>query len=378
MRARLLMFLCAIVVVGCQEKKRESGIATIDTITTNAFPPTPPLVGVIRGKPFIPERVELDARRLTFAKGEGPGMVGFVFELPKTNDTTYAGKEWTFFGNNRADPLIDLRSADDQGVNTSDMIWGTDYTMKLKIMGQSAIAISGTIDLRIRNAAGTYLVGKFTATMTKAASDLLDANNAPYVQGAVEFVGGWKDENLQVGFVGRDEDGKAHVNSIGFRVLAGFDATSVSRTFEPQVTRLLVDGAAMPTFRHTKLAPGEYVFYARCNHVLIGWKKVQVKAGDQQTVDFTIDPTKMGDLNVTLPDAEANAKNDPPLLLIPDGLTLPPGTRDDSLFYAGESAPGEKMRKIKRVPAGKYTVKLGKSMGSVEVLAGKEATVTLK
>ena len=51
-----------------------------------------------------------------------------------------------------------------------------------------------------------------------------------------------------------------------------------SLSFEPQITSLANTKTAL-TYRHTKVAPGEYVVYVRRDDGLAAWKKVTVKAG---------------------------------------------------------------------------------------------------
>jgi hypothetical protein len=101
-----------------------------------------------------------------------------------------------------------------------------------------------------------------------------------------------------------------------------------------------------------------------------------VKAGDQQTVDLSIDPAKTGALTVTLPDAEAKDPVRRPLLLIPADIE-PPGTAWHDAFQAAEVQPGEKTVSVAGVPAGTYRAIRGKSSAEVEVAAGKTAAVTL-
>ena len=102
-----------------------------------------------------------------------------------------------------------------------------------------------------------------------------------------------------------------------------------------------------------------------------------MNAGDQHSVDFTIDPSKAGDLVVTIPDEEAKDKPERMLSLIPAGLELPGGIRHHYMFDVAEVKLDQKQVNVKGVPAGKYRVIRGKSEADVEIFAGKDSPVNL-
>jgi len=163
---------------------------------------------------------------------------------------------------------------------------------------------------------------------------------------------------------------------VGFDVSPTVSQSGTSTTFAPQLTSLSTDGKGNVAYRHTRIPAGDYMVFAKRNGVLATWQKVSVKAGDQQTLDLTIDPAKAGDVVVTLPDAEANDATEWSLSLRPADL---PG--DIAPFhFAFDAAPvkkGQKSVTVKGVPAGKYKVARGQSKGEVEVTAGKSSEVTL-
>jgi hypothetical protein len=249
------------------------------------------------------------------------------------------------------------------------------YVMRLKFTRQTPRGIEGEIDLRINNPANTHLAGTFTAAVKRTLEEPLDAEDSPYAQGRILFVGPWKDEKLSVGFLGKGADGKEYSNLAGMTVNPGGAGNVTSTTFEPQLTSL-VSTANGPVYRHTKLAPGEYVVYVRRDEVLAAWKALTVKAGDQHTVDLTIDPSKTGELVVTLPAEEANDAQEWHLSLIPAELDRP-GRGYHFMFNAAEVKKGQTSVKVKGAPAGKYRAIRGKSEAEVEVVAGKSTPVTL-
>lgn len=214
----------------------------------------------------------------------------------------------------------------------------------------------------------------------KPAGDSPNAADAPSVRGKVTIVGEWKDESLRAGFVGKGKDGKEYSNGCGHTFSSlGSGEWTTSETFKPQLTSMSNNAKDGLSYKHVKMAPGEYVVYVRRGEVPAAWKKVTVKEGDQLTVDLTIDPAKTGSIVVTLPDEEANAQ----LSLLNSSLFLIPMEFDRSemwlrdAFAAGYVEVGNKTVTRKGVPAGKYLAVRGKSEAEVEVTAGKESAVTL-
>jgi len=214
----------------------------------------------------------------------------------------------------------------------------------------------------------------------KKAVDLPTAADAPFVQGKITLIGEWKEEVLRAGFVGKGKDGKNVANGCGLTFESfGSGESMTSETFRPQLSSIFNHAGSGLSFRHVKIAPGDYVVYVRRNEVPVAWQKVAVKEGDQLTFDVTIDPAKMGSIVVTLPDEEANAQ----LSLVNSSLVLIPmefvqsETWIREAFEAGYVQVGNKTVTREGVPAGKYLVRRGKSEAEVEVAAGKESAITL-
>ena len=209
-----------------------------------------------------------------------------------------------------------------------------------------------------------------------AAGNGLAAADAPYVRGSIALVGPWKEERLAAGFAGRGADGKPHSNMTGTQFGPDSGTWVQSETFKPQITRLENKSGRNPEYRHTHLPPGDYVVYVKRNNVSAAWSVVGVKAGEQQTVDLTIDPAKTGEVAVTIPEVEAQERIRWPLLLLPADLDLP-GTAWHQAFEASDVKPGETSVAVAGVPAGQYKAVRGKSSADVEVVVGRKATVTL-
>jgi hypothetical protein len=231
-------------------------------------------------------------------------------------------------------------------------------------------------DRKTADPGGTQQRNSPPVSKETAADNELAAADAPYVRGSIAFVGPWKEERLSAGFAGQGADGKPHSNMTGTQFSSDSGTWVQSDTFKPQITRLENTSGRHPEYRHTHLPPGDYVVYAKRNHVPAAWHVVGVKAGDQQSVDLTVDPAKTGEVAVTIPDAEAKEPIRWPLLLLPADIHLP-GTAWHQAFEAADVQPGQTSVAVAGVPAGRYKVARGKSSAEVEVVAGRKATVTL-
>jgi hypothetical protein len=383
MRFRFLLLPALPLLVGCPDKKADppsaGTVSVTRAATTSSGDPSPAaaVAGLIKGKPFTPDQVVFEGKTLSFRKGKDFFPEAEIkFDLPEGTRADLKGREWTFTRGKFEDPMVTVATTEGKGIPKTDMVWPEDYTLTVKITGQTPKTVEGTIDLRVTKPANTHLTGTFTATVKKTLEDPLDADDAPYIQGKIAFVGPWKKESLAAGFVGKGADGKSYSNMAGTTLsaeFAGGGATSLS--FAPQLTSL-TNMKTGPGYRHTKLAPGEYVVYVRRGEGLAAWKKVSVKEGDQLTIDLTIDPAQMGEVVVTLPDEEAKDDFEWHLALIP-AEAVSPDLNWGYGFSGAEVKKGQKTVTVKGVLAGKYKVVRGKSEGQVEVVAGKSTPVTL-
>ncbi|HEX3152450.1 MAG TPA: hypothetical protein VHR66_30530 [Gemmataceae bacterium] len=374
MRSRCLLLAAVLAVSACQKKQETvlelpTEYGKHDPASRSGTVIDQPATGKIAGKNFTPDNVVFAGRSLSFRKGKDfiPEME-IRFDVPAGK---LEGKEWKFEGDKFENPIISFAS----GKFENGIIWQKDYTLTLKITKESSTAVEGSIDLHAKG--DTHLQGRFTATRQKTGSDPLEADDAPYVHGQVAVTGPWTKENFAVGFVATGVGSKQLPNMVGTNVSHDSASGATTTTFAPQLTSIASDDKGLLTYRHTRLLPGEYLVYAKRNQVLAAWQKVTLKAGDQLKVDLTIDPSKTGEVVVTLPEAEANDSNQWPLSLSPVGLDVPGGTGFRGMFNAAEVKTGQKEVKVAGVPAGKYTVTRGKSRGEVEIVVGKSTAVTL-
>ncbi len=381
MRSCCLFPLLMLAAAGCQDKTPDpapappGGPPAVAPTAKTTSGPAPALSGAIKGKPFTPDTVVFEGGKLSFRKGKDFfADMEVAFDLPMTPGEKLDGKAWTFGGDNFGHPPVTV-SAKEADFPKTDFVFPKDYAMTLKITKHTSRALEGTIDLRVANPANTHLAGPFAAAVEKGPAEPPDADDAPYVKGKISIAGDWKKANLTAGFVGKGADGKNHSNAGGTNFTPGGNEWMSSTTFKPQVTSAFNSKADGPAFKHVKMAPGEYLVYARRDNVTAAWKKVTVKAGDQLTVDLTIDPAKAGGVVVTLPTPVADDFSDA-VSLVPADLDRADAWLLQS-FRAGEPKKGDKTVTLKGVPAGKYVAVRGEAEAPVEVVAGKETAVTL-
>jgi hypothetical protein len=383
MRARWTPLLPLLLLLGCQDKKPELAAPGVNTSPTGSPAPQVdhstygPVAGAIKGKPFRPDNVTLEGKSLSFRMGKDFfADMEIKFDVPMTRGESLEGKEFKFVGDKFDKPLVNVAIMGKNHILDSETVWPWDYTMTLQITKQTAKEVKGWIDLTVSNPASTNLAGTFTAEIKKTVDDPLDAEDAPYVQGRIVLVGDWKEEKLAAGFFGKGADGKQLSNMAGTTVKPGIGGSTTSLSFKPQITSFINAEKTGPGYRHSKMAPGAYWIYASRGNVVAAWKLVTVKAGDQQTVDLTIDLAKTGELVVTLPDEEANDKSAWGLHVVPvemAGADL--GWH--YAFNAGEMKAGQKTMTVAGVPSGRYKLTRGESEGEVEIVAGKSTAVTL-
>jgi hypothetical protein len=391
MRIRTPLLVCALALCGCQDRKAEPtpGVAVQpenpppkgDRGAPEPGPGDPsaaPVAGRILGTPFKPDAAKLEGTRLEFRTGKDFIADGSIsLDVPAVPGGKYEGKTWTFNGEFQAPVVfVNTRTGKD-GLGVNEIVFGKDHTLTLTISKQTKTTISGTIDLKVKSLKDTHLTGAFTAEARKAATDPLDADDAPYVRGEIKFAGFLPEEMILAGFAGKGADGKEYSNSVGMPLYKDGKAvggSGTSTTFAPQLTTLMGADKQAPEYRHTHLPPGDYVVYVKVGAVVAAWKRLTVKTGDTTTVDLTVDPKTFGEVTVTIPAEEAKAVSEFPLILIPAGM---PELRSHYAFQAADVKKDQTAVTVKGVPAGKYRAVRGESEAEVEVVAGKSAAVTL-
>jgi hypothetical protein len=377
MHVRRAMLILLAAALGCQDKKTDGpagGGTSTPAYTTNTppgpttSPPGPPAEGRIDGKPFRPEAVTLEGNMLIFRAGkDADGDI--QFELPVPEGEKLEGREWTFGGGKPDGPLVGIVA----GKKDRRYVSPTDYDMTVRFTRHTRDAAEGSIDLLVKNPAGTSLKGSFTAEYQKSPAAPLGPEDAPYVHGRITLKGAKQSENLAAGLVGLRDDGTPFSNEAFFPVTLGETLFSTTRGLAPGQLSSLASNMAGLTYRHVRVPPGDYLLYVRRDNIMSGWKRLRLKAGDQETVDLAVDPATTGDVVVTLP-AGAEAS----LALVPLNANLPDlGLGSEQYFNVATVKAGERKVTVSGIPAGKYRAVRGAEEAEIEVVAGKVTPVTL-
>jgi hypothetical protein len=377
MHVRRAMLILLAAALGCQDKKTDGpagGGTSTPAPTTNtppgptSNPPGPPAEGRIDGKPFRPEVVTLEGNMLIFRAGKDFDA-DLQFELPVPEGQKLEGREWTFGGGKPEGPLVGIVA----GKKDRKYISPTDYDMTVRFTRHTCDAAEGSIDLTVKNPAGTVLKGSFAAEYRKTPAAPLGPDDAPYVHGTIVLKGAKQTENLAAGVVGLRDDGTPYSNEAFFPVSLGETLFSTTPGLAPGQLSSLASNMAGLTYRHVRVPPGDYLVYVRRDNIMSAWKRLRIKAGDQETVDLTVDPATTGDVVVTLP---AGAEGS--LALVPLNANLPDlGLGSEQYFNVATVKAGEKKVTVSGIPAGKYRAVRGADEAEVEVVAEKSVNVML-
>jgi hypothetical protein len=376
MRLRSAILIPLLAAVGCQDKKPDGSAGTAEATTaaatpTAAAPAAPPAEGTIAGKPFHPDAVTLTGNVLNFRAGKGPDL-DLQLQIPVPEGEKLEGREWTLGGKPDGEP-VGIR---EKGKQEPTYVW--DYTATLRISKHTRDSAEGFIDLTVKNPPGTALRGHFTAAYRKTPGAPLDADDAPYVQGKIVLKGAKKTEKLAAGLVGKRDDGIPYSNEAGFPVNIGEPSYSTIAGLVPTQLSTLASSEAGLAYRHTRVPPGDYLVYVRRDGLMAAWKRTKLKAGDQQTIDLTIDPAATGEVVVTLPAGPAAAASASSLALVPVAADLPElGLGSEQYFNVATVKAGEKRVIVSGIPAGKYRAVRGTDEAVVDVVAGASTPVTL-
>lgn len=378
-------FVVAIGVVGCQDKAAppvaDAPPPNVGPVPVRSGTPSTVAVeavsGMIQGKAFSPDQVLLEGGRLEFRVGKDFFADALIsIDLQHKYGESLASKSWKFDGQFEGPTVIVSARVNKDDLPKTEFVFGTDHSIELTITRADKKEIEGTIDLKPKKMANTYLKGAFKAQIKKSSTDPLDEEDAPYIAGKITFVGDAPELSTSVGFVGIDADGKQRSNEAGYAIGSKSSGGHVtSATFAPQLSSLIGEKSGA-SYRHVHLTPGDYLTYVRRDKVMAAWKVVKVKAGERLTIDFELDATKGAEVVVTLPEVEAQDESKWDVSLIPVAKELPPITSHFA-FQAAETKVGQTQVTIKGVVPGKYRVVRGRSEAELEVVAGKVNTVTL-
>jgi hypothetical protein len=349
---------------------------------------TQPVAGKIMGVPFRPEQVTLARTISGLELGFRTGTDFFAdqeikfslrFDPGSPPNAPLAGQSFSV-ANEFASPFVHLsQKKPGSMLPASEMVSGSDYTLKVNLLEQAGSQIRGTVDLQIKQPPDSHLVGTFTATYEPSADEPPTAADAPYVTGTIAITGDKAEMKCAARVFGLAQ-GKQIGNSAGLPLKDGEGGWVTSSTFKPQLTTLVQDATGTVRYKHTVLPPGEYVVGASWRGVLATWKTITVEPGSEHTVDLTIDPTHFGRLTIELAEGTPELENGGlsggifRLLPVETGISF---AFDPDVFRVQFDDPSEESATLPAVPPGKYRVRWGRYETEVEVAPDVETKLTL-
>lgn len=335
--------------------------------------------GRLKGKPFTPDRVELEGNRLTFRQGKDffPDL-GVEFMLdPKSNPggglklVVRPSQNWT-----DGVPSLLVSARSDKGIPDTKFV-NDGYALTLELGKLDRGKTTGKVYLVLPDAEKSYLAGTFTAERKRSFSDPPGPEDVPYIQGSISPPL-QKGRSVTVGYVGVPAGGDSPVSDSTGAQIFGDDGSGGgvrSTTFAPRAATVRFEKFT-PLYDFTNLPPGRYLVHARVKDGPVGWEWAEVAAGGRVTADLELDAAKAGSVEVKLPASERRAR------LVPGDLGTPPPDQrflERMAFHLELGAEAKDgVAKIANVPAGKYLVLAGDLRADVEVAAGKTVTVEPK
>jgi len=257
-------------------------------------------------------------------------------------------------------------------------------------LGQSPLKQNSTTELELSAffmpegtksvSARTERVTFFDASVWDRA-DVFTDEDIPYVMGTVALSLTHADD-LSAGYVGLDTGGKVVSNMAGvldISVASSRKWTS-SLTHKPRVTSIRLQDGTAAKFSHVQLIPGQYLFYIRRGERNGAWKWITVDDQTKQDIAFTIDDEQTGTLEVLVPDTTSAPQVD--LIPLDEAGTVPIAESDLAKlrigYWLGTSLQPESGKAVfEGLSVGKYRVLAGALSRDVEILAGKNTSISL-
>jgi hypothetical protein len=350
--------------------------------------PASPVRGSIGGAEVTPE-VVIEGDELTFRtlKAGTPVIDRCVkvklapMHLPGQPLPAVLGREWK------------VKLDGDAGPNTPELwlevggkpphLYPSGYAMTLEVGPRKDGKVPGKIYLSLPDDNKTVLAGTFAADYVRPHTEKPGPDDGPYITGEVTVTGAKLEDQVRVAYAEFPAGGVVFVKElqIPFDPMP-LEAARWTReeTDKPRTSTLVSgDGKARPfRYEHVKLPPGRYLLSAAVVGGPAVWKWVDLPAGVTLTENFTLDATKIGGVEVSVP---ATVKDK--VLIAPASEPGKP-VLDGDLFRViafqvvrqdVEIAGGKAV--VKNLGPGKYEVRVGELRGNVEVVAGKTAELVL-
>lgn len=252
------------------------------------------------------------------------------------------------------------------------------YALTLELAKRTGATVTGKIYLCLPRDEKDFLAGTFTAEWIRPASELPGPDDAPYIQGKLTVPGAMPTTQVKVGYAGEPKAGDFALDSVQMPFI-GMGSWARSAHTKPRASVLVgTENAAKPgRYEHTRLPAGRYLVYAGVAGGPLAWKWVTLPAGGKLDVDFTLDSTKSGKLEVTVP---AGTTGKVQLAPAEDaGMTVPANLFFTiASFLELEVEPKSNVASFDKLGPGRYEVKAGGLSDSIEVKAGETVKLELK
>jgi len=344
--------------------------------------PDRPAAGRLRGKPFTPDRVELEGNKLTFRQGKdffADLEVDIFLHLEAGKPASghklvvRPAQKWT-------DGIPSLHVSAREGDNLPDTKFvNDDYALTLELGQPDKGKIPGKIYLSLPDSQQSFLAGTFVASRKRSLSEPPDSEEVPFLQGKVEPAVK-KGQTVWVGYVGLPAgDDNVISDGVGSAPFDEGESGGMRNTsFAPRTATLRFE-KFVPKYDLSNLPPGRYLVYARQENGPVSWRWTDVTPASRLTVDLKLDPATAGTVEIKVP-----AGFEGRVGLTPADLGSPaPTNRAIQQIAAGlamEAEAKQGVATIKLVPAGKYVIRVsGRTdpRGTVDVTAGKTSMAEL-
>jgi hypothetical protein len=251
------------------------------------------------------------------------------------------------------------------------------YALTLELGQRKDGKVPGKIYLCLLDDQKTVLAGTFEAVYSRSHMERPGSADAPYIGGEITVTGAAADAKVRVDYVAFTEMG------VSFQelVLLLNPPPTMSILFERVESSTFVRGERNGEpfrYEHVKLKPGRYLVMASVIGGPAVWKWVDVAIGSELTVNFTLDASKTGGVEVSVPAGVTGAVH-----IVPANDPSKPAL-DAEIFKAisqqvmrQDAAVAGGKALLKNLGPGKYEVRVGELKGNVEIVAGKTAELML-
>jgi hypothetical protein len=333
--------------------------------------------GRLGGRPFAPQ-AEIQGDTLTFrALQDGRPDRELTLKLSAELAKKAEGLKLTVKPDQPAGPEVPevMTHVPDRKDPGPFVSYPNGYGLTLELGKRAGGKLPGKVYLALPGDDRSYLAGAFSADWVRPLTDPPGPDDAPFIQGKVNLAGGAGDD-VRVGYVGAPKEGTVVLDILQMPVGTP-GVVGQSDHNKPRVTRLVAGDKDRPVrYEHTKLPPGRYLVFASLPNGPAAWTWVAVEPGAQLTADFTLDASKTGGLEVTLP-----AGTSGPVYLVPaddPAKPLPDLQVPTVAFSLGLTAdPKDNKASFGKLGPGKYEVRAGELAAAVEIAAGKTEAVEL-